>query len=250
MSEILQQNRLATSETTDSPQLIFLYTLCAAFVFLPRLTTYLNTAVTASLVSHLIIAVGFFGTLIFLAIDSLYIVSKLLFLLLEWQLLQSSSGTGLSNYVGTQWRLSRSGEGRFRIKLTISVISSIWLTYKLFFNSTRAGGRGWEAVKRNIAARREAQKVAIAEQGGVARDTDLGPAWLWATCALVYAMAVFDSKEWFQSIWRGGVKVERTREWAIVCLWAPMLIAGLVGLARWKTTATKVRRIDGRIVGK
>ncbi|KAG9851926.1 hypothetical protein KCU98_g3497, partial [Aureobasidium melanogenum] len=247
MSENPQQNRLAASETTNSPQLILLYTLCAAFIFLPRLNTHLNTPVTASLVSHLIIAVGFFSTLIFLAIDSLYIVSKLLSILLEWLLLQSSSDTRVAEYVGTQWRSSRSQEGRFWAKLVISVIAGIWLTWKLFFNSTRAEAKGWEAAKRNIAAKREAQKVAAAEQGGMTRDTDYGPAWLWATCALAYAIAIFDSKEWVESMLRGGVKVERTTEWDWACLWAPMLIAGLVGLARWGwTVATKTRGIDVR----
>ncbi|KAH0264894.1 hypothetical protein KCU91_g11762, partial [Aureobasidium melanogenum] len=247
MSETPQQNHLAASETTNSPQLILLYTLCAAFVFLPRLNTYLNTPVTASLVSHLIIAVVFFGTLIFLAIESFYIASKLLFILLEWLLLQSSSDTCVSDYVGAQWRLSRSEDSRFWIKLAISAIAGIWLTWKLFFNSTRAEAKGWEAAKHNIAAKREAQKVTAAEQGGVVKDTDNGPAWLWATFALAYAMAIFDSREWFESILRGGVKVERTIEWEWVCLWAPMLIAGLVGLARWGwTVATKARGTDVR----
>ncbi|KAG9581426.1 hypothetical protein KCU77_g13342, partial [Aureobasidium melanogenum] len=251
MSETPQQTRLAASETTNSPQFILLYTLCTAFVFLPRLNTHLNTPVTASLVSHLITTVGFLGTLIFLGIDSLYIVAKLLFILLEWLLLQPSSDIRVAEYVGTQWRLSRSQEGRFWTKVSFSAIAGTWLTWKLFFNSTRAEAKGWEAAKRNIAAKREAQKLAAAEQGGMARDTDNGPAWLWATCALAYAMAIFDSKEWFESILRGGVKVERTIEWEWVCFWAPMLIAGLVGLARWRwVVATKPRRIDGETAKK
>lgn len=241
---ILQQNRLAMSETTNSPQLILLYTLCAAFVFLPRLNTHLNIPITASLVSHLISSIGFLGTLTYLVIPSLYIIGKLLFILLSW-LLQTSSHTRLSDYLGAQWRLPGPEGDRFWINLAVSAITGIWLTYKLFFNSTRAGGKGWEAAKRNIAAKREAQKVAMTERGGVVKYNDNGPAWLWATCALAYAIAVFDSKEWFESILRGGVKVERTREWDIVCLWGPMLIAGLVGLARWRwTVATQARGID------
>lgn len=230
------------SETTNSPQLILLYTLCAALVFLPRLNTHLNTPVTASLVSHLLIAVGFFGTLTCLVIDSLYIISKLLLILLKWAL-QTSSDTRLSDYLGAQWRLAGSEGGRFWVKMAISVIAGIWLTCKLFFNSTRAGGKGWEAAKRNIAAKREAHNVAMAEQGGtVAKDIDNGSAWLWATCALVYAVAVFDSKEWFMSVLRGGIKVERTREWDIVCLCSPTLIAGAIGLARWRWIV-KARRV-------
>ncbi|KAG9530284.1 hypothetical protein KCU93_g2849, partial [Aureobasidium melanogenum] len=247
MSEAPQQNRLAASEITNSPQLILLYTLCAAFVFLPRLNTYLDTPVTASLVSHLLTTVGFLGTLILLGIDSLYIVSKMLLILLEWLLLQPSSDTRVAEYFGTQWRLSRSQESRLWTKLSFSAIAGIWLTWKLFFNSSRAEAKGWEAAKRNIAAKREAQEVTAAEQGGVARDSDYGPAWAWATCAFAYATAIFDSKEWVESMFRGGVKVERTTEWDWACLWVPVLIAALVGLARWGwTVATKVRGIDVR----
>lgn len=247
MTANLPQKHPARAETTNSPQLILLYTLLAALVFLPRLNTHLNIPVTASLVSHLVISVAFFGTVTYLGIESLYIVYKLFSILLRW-LLQPSSGTSFAVYFGTQWRLPASGGDRFWAKLAISVIAAIWLTSKLFFKNAKVGSEDWQAAKSDTAAKREAQKIAAAEQGGeVAEDTDDGPALLWATCAFTYAAAVFDSKEWFQSVLRGGAKVERTREWDILCLWAPMLIAGLVGLARWRwTVAARTRRVDVR----
>ncbi|CAD0089483.1 unnamed protein product [Aureobasidium mustum] len=190
MTANLPQNHLATSETTNSPQLILLYTLSAAFIFLPRLNTHLNIPVTASLVSQLVITIGFFGTLTYLGIESLYI-----------------SATSFAVYFGTQWRLPASGVDRFWVKMATSVIAAIWLTSRLFFKNPKSGSEGWEAAKRNIAAKRGAQKVATAEQGGVvAESTDDGPAWMWASCAFAYAAAVFDSKEWFQSVLRGGAK--------------------------------------------
>ncbi|KAG9646322.1 hypothetical protein KCU95_g10172, partial [Aureobasidium melanogenum] len=250
MSENPQQNRLAASETTNSPQLILLYLLNAAFIFLPRLNTYLNTPLTASLVSQLIISVAFISTATYLGIETFYIICKLLFMFLGW-LLRLSSNVHLSDHICAQWQLPGSADDRFWTKFIVSVVAGIWLTWKLFFNSTRAEAKGWEAAKRNIAAKREAQKTVTAEQGGMAKETDNGPAWLWATCALAYAIAIFDSKEWFESILKGGVKVERTIEWEWVCLWAPMLIAGLVGLARWRwTVATKTRGIDVRTSAK
>ncbi|KAG9951765.1 hypothetical protein KCU85_g2686, partial [Aureobasidium melanogenum] len=234
------------SEGTNSPQLLLLYTFCAAFVFLPRLTTYLDIPVTASLISHLLIAVGFLGTLIFLAVDSLYIISKLLFMLVGW-LLRRGLDFDLSGYIGAQRRLPGSEDSRFWVKFAISAIAGIWLTFDLFFNSSRAIGKSWEAAKRNISARREEQKVAAAEQGGIAKDTDYGPAWVWTTCSFAYVNAVFDSREWFLSMLKGGEKVERTKLWEWVCLWAPVLISILVGVIRWRwTAAAKTRRFDDR----
>lgn len=242
----IQNNRLATSQNTNSPQLLLLYTFCATFVFLPRLTTYLNTPVTASLVSHLITTVGFLSTLAFLAIDSLFIISKLLFMLVGW-LLRRGFDFDLSGYLGAQWRLPGSDQDKFWIKLSISTITGIWLTFSLFFNSTRAIGKNWEAAKRNIAARREEQRLAAAEQGGIVKDTDYGPVWVWTFCSFAYVNAVFDSREWFLSMVKGGEKVERTVVWEWVCLWAPVLVSIVVGVVRWRwSVAVKAREIDVR----
>lgn len=68
--------------------------------------------------------------------------------------------------------------------------------------------------------------------------SDVGSAWLWAYCAFAYTNALFDSKEWLESALTGNVQKERTRMWDLTCLWAPMLISGIVGLGRWKWPGT------------
>lgn len=236
------------SANKNSPQLLLLYTLCAATIYLPRLTTHLNTPVTASLVSHLVISVVFWSTLTFIMIDVLLDISKVL----GW-ISRPGFDFNLSDHLSAQWQLPGSEENGFWIKLVISAIIGVWSTFHIFFNTAKPQATDWEAAKRNTAARREAQKVAAAEQGGVltAEDTGIEPpwmtVWLWIGCAYAYANAIFDSREWFLSMLKGGVKVERTIEWQWVCLCAPVLISALVGFVRWRwSVATKTRVINVR----
>lgn len=126
---------------------------------------------------------------------------------------------------------------RFWIKLLLGIVIGVSAT--VYIVKVNAGG--WEAAKRNIAARHDAQTkgsakdLGTAEQGGIPKENDHGPVFVWAGWAFMYSSALFESKDWFASVIRNKDMKESTGiQWERVCLFGPMIIAAAVGLARWE----------------
>jgi hypothetical protein len=125
----------------------------------------------------------------------------------------------------------------------VGVVVGYTLTIKfILFNKKKidsGSGEGvWETAKRNIGHKHHDTTPTLTEteqQVKVAgKLPDNGSALLWAYCAFVYTVALFDSKEWLESLVSGDVQKERTRGWNMWCLWGPSLISGAVGVVRWR----------------
>jgi hypothetical protein len=145
-----------------------------------------------------------------------------------------------------QWEPPGSDNNRFWFKVVVSTIIGCTLTAKLFFfNKTqKAGNEGiWKTAKRNIEQKRNTQSLNRTEKADTAESIDTGSALMWAYCAFAYTNALFDSKEWFQSMLMGCAQTARTRSWDMWCLWGPTLISGAVCYGRWKwMVRTKERK--------
>ena len=229
---------------TNSPQLLLAYTLGIFFVLVPKITTYLNISITISLVCHLLVSALFVSTSVVLLIDACYTFGWLGFLLLRW-LLRVSFAFDLDGRT-RQWQLPGSDNTRFWLKVFVSVVISCTIIYRISFAKLKAEGNDsvWKIAKRNLQHRRTAAKTPTEEKHQKPAEgdlTDVGSAWLWAYCAFMYTNTLFDSKEWLESALTGSVQKERTWMWDLSCLWGPMLISGVVGLARrrWPSRAAK-----------
>jgi hypothetical protein len=251
-------------KNNTSPQLLSFYTLCILYIFLPRILSHLHISTTTSLLLHLLISGSTFSTAIVLLIDTCYTFSRLSFLLLSW-ILQKTSSLNLKEEF-QQCELPGSDNTRFWVKVGVSVVVGYTLTIKLIlFNEKKidsGSGEGvWETAKRNIGQTHHAttQSLTQTEQQDkvVKKLPDNGSALLWAYCAFVYTVALFDSKEWLESLVSGDVQKERAREWDMWCLWGPSLISGAVGFGRWrwivmmrkrKVLLHEERHIDGKEV--
>lgn len=225
---------------TNSPQLLLAYTLGILFILVPKATAYLHVPATPSLLSHLLISVLFISGSVFLFIDACYTFSWLGFLLLRW-LLRVSLAFDLDEKTH-QWQLPGSDNTRFWLKVFVSVVISCTIIYRISFAKLKAEGDGniWNKAKHNLEQQRTAAQSPTEEkQEKAAGDmTDVGSAWLWAYCAFAYTNALFDSKEWLESVLTRGTQLERTRAWDMWCLWGPTLISSVVGLARWRSYGT------------
>jgi hypothetical protein len=205
-----------------SPQLLLVYTLAILYMDLPQMTSHLRIPITISLLSHLLISGCFFSTAVCLVIDTCYTFTRLGFMLLRWALQRSDFD--LVQF--QQWKPPGSDNTRFWFKMVVSAIIGCGLTAKLFFfNKTqKAGNDGiWRTAKRDIEQKRNTQNPTRTEKADTvdtAESIDTGNALLWAYCAFAYTNALFDSKEWFESMLMGRAKVERTRVWDMWCLWA------------------------------
>jgi len=243
---------------TNSPQLLLAYTLGILFILVPKATAYLHVPATPSLLSHLLVSVLFVSTSVFLFIDACYTFSWLGYLFLRW-LLRVSFAFDLEGHT-RRWQLPGSDNTRFWLKVFVSVVISCTIIYRISFAKLKAQGDGniWQKAKRDLEQQRTAaQNPTEEKQEKAAGDlTDVGSAWLWAYCAFAYTNAFFDSKEWLESVFTGSVQKERTWTWDQCCLWGPMLISGVVGLARWKWPGTtrkgkaqsRGRAVDGKEV--
>lgn len=231
---------MPSSET--SPQLLLVYTLAILYTELPRVTAYLHIPIAASLVSHLLISGCFFTSTACLIIDTCYTFTRLGFMLLGWIL--RGSDFDLERF--QQWKPPGSDNSRFWFKVTVSVIIGCTLTAKLFFfNKTqKAGNDGiWRTAKRNIEQKRNTQSLARTDKADTAESIDTESVLWWAYCAFAYTNALFDSKEWFESMFMGSSQTERTRPWDMWCLWGPSLISAAVGSGRWRwMIGTKERK--------
>jgi hypothetical protein len=222
-----------------SPQLLFFYTLCILYILIPRLTTHLHIFTTTSLLLHLLISGSTFSTAAVLLIDTCYTFSRLSFLLLSWTLQKTSSLDLKEKF--QQLTLPGSDNSRFWIKVGVSVVVGFTLTIKIVLlnKKKRYGSDGGvcETAKRDIEQKHHdaTQNATQTERGNMAGElTDNGSALLWAYRAFVYTVALFDSKEWLESLVSGEVQKERARGWDMWCLWGPCLISGVVGVVRWR----------------
>lgn len=245
---------------TNSPQLLLAYTLGILFILIPRATAYLHVPATPSLLSHLVISVLFVSTSVYLLIDACYTFSWLGLVLLQW-LLRKCFAFDLGERT-QQWRLPVSDNTRFWLKQVVSVAISCVVIYRLSFAKLKAEGNDsiWKTAKRNLEQRRTAAKTPTEGKQDEAEGdlTDVGSAWPWAYCAFAYTNAMFDSKEWLEGVMTGSVQKDRTWMWEMWCLWGPMSISAVVGLARWKWPGTtrkekaylREKAIDGKEVSK
>ncbi|KAH0289888.1 hypothetical protein M436DRAFT_84809 [Aureobasidium namibiae CBS 147.97] len=233
---------------TKSPQLLLAYTLGILFILVPKATAYLHVPATPSLLSHLLISILFISTSVYLFIDACYTFSWLGYLFLRW-LLRVSITFDLDEKTH-QWQLPGSDYTRFWFKVFASMVMSCIILYRLSFAKLKAEGDGnvWIQAKRKLEQQRTAAPGAK-EKKAEGDLTDVGSAWLWAYCAFAYTNALFDSKEWLESVFTASVQKERTWTWDLCCLWGPMLISGVVGLARWKWPGT-TRKGKAQLRGK
>jgi hypothetical protein len=100
----------------------------------------------------------------------------------------------------------------------------------------------WETAKQNIEQKHQDATQTGQQDKVVKKLPDNGSALLWAYCAFVYTVALFDSKEWLESMVSGEVQKERARGWDMWCLWGPSLISGAVGFGRWRWVGEMSKR--------
>jgi hypothetical protein len=216
----------------NAPLMLFFYNLTLATVFLPDLYTYLNLSPTPSLVLQTIVTTTFFSTIAYMGIGTVTLWSGLFYKLSAY-LLQRFLDINLSDHL-PQLRVPRGVEdNKSRIELYLGIALGISTTIYLF--KKKAGC--WQQAKKNIEQSRLTQKLAKVKQGGQAKEIDAGPPWWWAACVYIYAEAWFGSKDWFEGVLRGS-EVERTVFWVRCCFFGPYLVAGVVGLARWRRTSS------------
>ncbi|KAK6007547.1 hypothetical protein QM012_004361 [Aureobasidium pullulans] len=229
---------------TGPPLLLLLYNLLAAASFGPRLCIYPQLRPSFSLTLQCIVTACLFSTLGFKAIDASLSISRVLYKLLGY-LLRRMLDYHLETSVVSQWQLPVSAELGFWIKLLLGIMKGIGAI--IYVIEVPAGG--WEAAKRNIAAsynvqtQASAKDLGTAERGGVPKEASHGPVYVWAGWAFMYSSALFESKDWFETV-IGGKDVQESRggKWEDMCLYGPMVIAAAVGLAKWRWVK-KARRV-------
>ncbi|KAG9530283.1 hypothetical protein KCU93_g2848, partial [Aureobasidium melanogenum] len=239
------------------PLLLLLYNLVAAFIFGPRLYTYLQLRPSISLTLHVITAASVFSAIAFAVIDTSLDISRVLYKLLGFLLRRMLDYDLDTSVIATQLQIPALVVERATwIEWLLSVV--IGISAIIYIIKIKAGG--WEAAKRNIAARHNAQTkplavkdLGTAERGGVPKQADQQPAFLWACWAYMYANALFESTEWFGTLLGGKDMVgPRKGKWDLACTLASMVVAGAVGLARrrWLAKTERVQVAEKEHVGE
>ncbi|KAG9581425.1 hypothetical protein KCU77_g13341, partial [Aureobasidium melanogenum] len=239
------------------PLLLLFYNIVAAVKFGPRLYTSLQLRPSISLILHSITTASLFSAIAFFAIDTSLDVSCLLYKLLGFLLRRMLDYDLETSVVATQWQIpalvvERANWAKSLLGIVIGISASIYIKIK-------AGG--WEAAKRNIAARHDAQTkpsaakkdLGTAEQGGVPKEADHEPVFLWACWAFMYSSALFESTEWFGTLLGGKEVAESARgKWRMGCTLGAMVVAGAVGLARrrWLAKTKSLQVAEKEHVGE
>jgi hypothetical protein len=214
-----------------APLMLFFYNLILATLFLPDLYTYLNFSATSTLALHYIVTTTLFSMIAYMGIGTVTLWSGLFYKLSAY-LLQRFLDINLSDHLPQLRLLKAIGGNESRIELCLGV--AVGLSTAIYLFKRKSGS--WQQAKRNVEQSRLTKKLAQAEQGGQAKELDAGPSWWWAACVYVYSEALFGSMEWFEGVLRGS-EVERSVVWDRCCFFGPYLVAGVVGLARWRRTS-------------
>ncbi|KAH0013469.1 hypothetical protein KCU78_g9191, partial [Aureobasidium melanogenum] len=239
------------------PLLLLFYNLVAAVMFGPRLYTYLQLRPSISLILHSILAASVFSAIAFLVVDTSLDISRLLYKLLGFLLRRMLDYDLDTSVIATQWQVpTLVVEQASWIKSLLSVVIGISAT--IYIIKVDAGG--WEAAKRNIAARHNAQTkpsaakdMGTAERGGVPKQADQEPVLMWPAWAFMYSSALFESTEWFGTLLGGKEVAESSRgKWRMGCMLGAMVVAGAVGLARrrWLAKTKRVQVAEKEHVGE
>ncbi|CAD0089482.1 unnamed protein product [Aureobasidium mustum] len=232
---------MTAKEGPRPPYQLFFFNLVAVAYFGPRLYTYLQLRPSFSLTLHCITTACLLSTVAFIVIDTSFDIMRLLYKLLGF-LLRRMLDYHLEDTLATQWRFPASEQARYWIKLLLEVVIGVSAT--IYIIKIKAGG--WEAAKRNIAARyneKTKPDLGTAERGGVPKEANHEPVLMWAGWAFLYSDALFESSDWFVTV-LGGKSVEESSrgKWRFVCMLASMVVAGAVALAR-RRWITKARRL-------
>jgi hypothetical protein len=220
----------------NAPQMLLFYNLVLATLFLPYLYTVFNLSTTSSLILNYTVTTALISNIAYIGIGTVTFWSGL-FYKLSVYLLQRFLDFDLAAYIPPQLQLFGVGDDdKPWIKLYLG--TAIGISTSIYLFKRKAGS--WQQAKRNIEQSRLTQKLAKAEQGGQAKDIDAGSPWWWAVCAYIYAEAWFESKDWFEGVLKGS-EVERTVFWDRCCFFGLYVVAGAVGLVRWKQIV-KVRK--------